>query len=63
MPTATDLLKQAELARELARRARDMASLVLQKADEENLRRYADQEEAKAAALEQQAQTSSPKHH
>jgi hypothetical protein len=62
MPTAADLLNHAQLARDLARRARYMASLVSQKADEENLCRYADGEETKAAALEQQAQESKLKH-
>jgi hypothetical protein len=62
MPTAADLLKHAQLARALARRARYMASLVSQKADEENLCRYADQEEAKATAFERQAQEPKLKH-
>lgn len=59
MPTPAHLLKQAQLARQLAQRAREMAPLLSQDADEETLNRYADQEEAKAVTLEEEAQLSS----
>ena len=58
MPTPDHLLKQAQLARHLAQRAREAAPFLSQKADEETLNRYADQEEAKAATLEEEAQRS-----
>ena len=58
MLTPAHLLKQAQLARHLAQRAREAASFLSQKADEESLNRYADQEEAKAATLEEEAQLS-----